>query len=121
MSIFKNALANESFQSRLNEEGRLRTRLATLADEESRGDNTRYAQLLVGPGRVFYHGEFGSSTGLQGLAGSAELERTRREIAVLPPLPRPSSNRKPPQTGGKKRRATKKARRNNRRVSRRNK
>lgn len=97
----------------------LTRRFHTLAEQESRGDYQKYAQFIVGPGKMFDHGEFGSSIRLQGLAGSAELERIRMEIANLPPLPRPSM--KKPQTGGRKRKATKKARRKNRRLSRRNK
>jgi hypothetical protein len=113
MSNFQNALANGSFQARLNEGRRLTRRFHTIVEQESEGDYQKYAQLVVGPGKMFDHGEFGSSIRLQGLAGSPELERIRMEIANLPPLPRPSM--KKPQTGGRKRRATKKARRNMRR------
>ena len=93
----------------------LTRRFHTLAEQESEGDHQKRAQLVVGPGKMFDHGEFGRSIRLQGLAGSAELERIRREIADLPPLPPPSM--KKPQTGGRKRKATKKSRR----LSRRNK
>jgi hypothetical protein len=111
---------SNNFRARFNQRRRLTRMFHTLVEKESGGDYKKYAQLVVGLGRMFDYGEFGRSIRLQGLEGSPQLEKIRMEIAMLPPLP-PPSNMKKPQTGGKKRRATKKARRNNRRVSRRNK
>ena len=113
-----NQMSNE-FRNNYIIRSNLRRRFHALAWEESGGDSQKYAQLIVGPGNMFEHGEYGRSIPLQGLEGSGELERIRMEIANLPPLPRPSM--KKPQTGGRKRKATKKARRKNRRLSRRNK